>query len=104
MIDLSKVAVGETLMYLVLALCIAWMLVAVIRSSRHPDSALKIEDLLLGEDGRMSKAATVMLGSFFLTSWLMVYLTSAGKMTEGYLGIYVAAWIAPTVTVLIKKG
>ncbi len=83
----------------VLILVIAWSL-----HKRDEDrhSKIDLEDLLLGEDGRLSKAAAVMLGAFALTTWQMIYLTLSDKMTEGYLGIYVAAWIAPTVARLFK--
>lgn len=72
-----------------------------IRRDRSTVSAINLEDLLLGEDGKLSKAAAVMMGAFAMTTWLMVYLTLNAKMTEGYLAIYVGAWIAPTVTRLI---
>lgn len=62
-----------------------------------------ILDLLM-ENGRISKAAVVMMGSFALTTWIMISLTSTDKLTEGYLGIYVGAWIAPVVVRLIANG
>lgn len=71
------------------------------RRDMDKSSQLNLEDLLIGDDGRLSKAAAVMMGAFGLTTWLMVYLALTGKMTEGYLAIYVGAWIAPTVTRLI---
>lgn len=87
-----------------LVLVVGVLLVVLSLLLRHRNSASRInlDDLLLGVDGRFSKAAAVMLGSFMLTSWLMVLLALRDKMTEGYLAIYVGAWIAPTVTVLIK--
>jgi hypothetical protein len=81
-------------------LLIAWLLH---RRDRSPASKLNLEDLLIGDDGRLSKAAAVMMGAFGLTTWLMAYLALTGKMTEGYLAIYVGAWIAPTVAVIIKR-
>lgn len=88
-------------MPLLLALAVLAMLFALVRRSRSAHSALNLDDLLLGEDGKLSKAAAVMIGAFAMTTWLMVYLALQGKMTEGYLAIYVGAWIAPTVTRLI---
>ncbi len=70
--------------------------------NKDEDSAVNFDDLILGDDGKLSKGACVMLGAFALTSWMMVHLTITGKLTEGYLGIYVAAWITPAVTKLIK--
>lgn len=56
---------------------------------------------LLMENGKASKAAHVMLGAFVTTTWFFVYYAIAGKMTEGYYGIYAASWIAPVVARLI---
>jgi hypothetical protein len=66
-------------------------------------NSFDILDLLM-ENGRISKAAVVMMGSFALTTWIMISLTSTDKLTEGYLGIYVGAWIAPVVVRLIANG
>jgi hypothetical protein len=69
--------------------------------SRSGASAINLDDLLLGEDGKVSKAAAVMMGSFAGTTWVIVYLTLCDKLTEGYFAAYLAAWVAPTVTKLI---
>lgn len=80
------------------ALLILWSL---LRRSRDEDSKIYLDDLLLGEDGRISKAAAVMFGAFTLTTWMMVYMTVGGKMTEGYFTAYLGAWVAPTVARII---
>lgn len=85
---------------IVVALLITWGLY---RRHKLIDSKLDLDDLLLGEDGKLSKAAAVMMGAFGVTSWLVVYLALQGKMTEGYLAGYLAAWVAPTVTRLITN-
>ena len=41
------------------------------------------------------------MGAFGLTSWMMAELTLSGKMTEGYFGLYAAAWITPVVVRLV---
>ena len=69
--------------------------------SRSGASAINLDDLLLGEDGKVSKAAAVMMGSFAGTTWVIVYLTLCDKLTEGYFAAYLAAWVAPSVTKLI---
>lgn len=98
----EKYLTAQAIMYGVLVLVVLWFLAAIIRRNKDPSSRINIEDLLLGDDGRMSKASVVMLGAFMLTTWLMIYLTAGGKMSEGYLAIYVSAWIAPTVTKLFN--
>lgn len=72
--------------------------------ARDKDAASKInfDDLLLDVNGRMSKSAAVMFGAFAMTTWMMIFLTLEGKMSEGYLTIYGGLWIIPAVTKLIK--
>jgi hypothetical protein len=88
----------------VLVLVLVGLVIArsLLRRDADEGSRLSLDDLLLGDDGKMSKAAAVMLGAFLVTTWMMIWLTMQAKMTEGYLAIYVAAWITPTVTRLIK--
>lgn len=93
---------NTNLLFILAALVVLWFIVRSLRSrSNCPESALNLDDLLLGEDGKASKAATVMFGAFVVTTGIMIWLTYKGLMSEGYLVIYVGAWIAPTVTRLI---
>ena len=85
----------------ILVVVVASIIFVLVKRDRSIASAINLEDLLLGDDGKLSKAAAVMMGAFAMTTWLMVYLALNAKMTEGYLAIYVGAWIAPTVTKLI---
>jgi hypothetical protein len=85
-----------------LLICMALVLRALLRRDRDEASKISFDDLLLDPDGRMSKSAIVMFGSFAMTTWVIIYLTLAGKMTEGYMGLYLTAWVAPAVTKLIK--
>lgn len=89
--------------YLIAALAIGVLVIiwSLIRRDRNHRSKLNLDDLLLGDDGKISKAAIVLLGAFAFTTWLMVVLTVHDKMTEGYFTAYGAFWIAPTVTRLI---
>lgn len=91
---------------------IDWMVVALIivlivivvslyRAQKDGSNTLDLYDLVM-ENGRLSKSAFVMMGSWAVTSWMMVTLTLNGKMTEGIFGLYCTAWIAPVVTKIIK--
>jgi len=93
---------GRHGMIFVLALAVLLILWALERKNQSKDSPISFDDLLLGDDGKMSKAACVMFGSFALTTWTIVYLTINDKLTEGYFGAYLAAWVLPAVTKLIK--
>ena len=77
------------------------LIAVLIRRSRITSSPIHLDDLLLGDDGKVSKAAFVMLGSFFVTSWTILYLVINDKLSEWVFTAYVAAWVAPTVTRLI---
>lgn len=85
------------------ALAIAILLIAwsLIRKSRLVESKIDLDDLLLGDDGKLSKAAAVMMGAFLLTSWGMVYMWLTKTMTETYFNGFLLAWVAPTVAKLI---
>ncbi len=84
-------------------LCVLLFIVRVMfKRDKDPDSKINLDDLLIGDDGKLSKAAIVLLGAFLLTTWVVIHLTLTDKLTEGYLTIYAGAWIAPTVTKLIK--
>lgn len=94
---------NQTKILLVLALFLAALLLlrALLKRDKCDASPLKLDDLLLGDDGKMSKAAAIMMGSFAFTTWMMGYLTIMGKMTEGYAAIYIGGWVTPTVVKLI---
>lgn len=89
---------------LVLAVIVLLIMRSLTARDRKRTSLINLEDLLLGEDGKLSKAAVVLLGAFLFTTWMMAYLTLAGKMTEGYAGIYVAAWVTPAVALIFKAN
>jgi hypothetical protein len=89
-------------MFAILAIALLLVMWALERRDRNTASKILLDDLLIGEDGKMSKAAAVMFGSFALTTWTIVYLTINDKLTETYFGAYLAAWVAPSVARIIK--
>lgn len=89
-------------MALILGAVVVWLCWGLWQRSKSHTSKINIDDLFLGDDGKMSKAATVMLGSFALTTWVIVYLAITGRLNEGYFAAYLAAWVAPAVAKLIK--
>lgn len=93
----------QMILIAVLAIAAIAVLVSLIRRGRAVHSSINLEDLLLGEDGRISKAACVMLGSFLMTTWVIVFLTYTGNLTEGYYTAYLAAWVAPTIAKVFKS-
>lgn len=89
---------------LVLCAIIIAAAVSLIVLSRSQKSKINLVDLLLGEDGTMSRSAVVLLASFGVTTWGMVYMWLNEHMTEGYFTAYLAAWVAPAVTKLIVNA
>lgn len=78
---------------LILALVISWTF---LRAHRNLNNQFNLFDLLM-ENGRLSRLACVFMGSFVMTTWLIVRLTLEGKLTEGFFSIYGGFWIVPIV-------
>ncbi len=85
---------------LIVALSIAW---SFYRAHRNPQFTFNLFDLIM-DGGRVSRLACVFLGSFLLTSWVMVRVTLDGKMTELLFGAYGAMWVAPIVAKLFSPA
>lgn len=66
------------------------------RAHRDPRIDFNLLDLLL-ENDRVSRKAVLVMGAFFTSSWIVIRLTLDGKLTEGYFGAYMAAWVAPMI-------
>jgi hypothetical protein len=85
------------------AVALSLALVLTLRSwSRAADNPFHVRDLFM-ENGRASKGAVVLIGSFAATTWFFVFYSLTGRMTEGYFGLYAAAWIAPVVARMITN-
>lgn len=102
MLDLPPLSYTKIVMVLALALALLLVARSLISRDRSTTSRLSLEDMLLDERGQMSSLRVVMLGAFALTSWVMVYLTLTGKITETYFAAYGSFWIIPIVTRVIK--
>ena len=87
--------------FIIAVLGIIW---SVYRLHQIPDNQFNVIDLLM-EGGRVSKVSCIVMGAFFMHSWIMMDLQVHGKMTEGYLTIYGATWVAPLLARLwMTKG
>jgi hypothetical protein len=92
----------EIVFGLVAALVALTALFLMQRWSREQNDPFNVRDLFM-ENGRASKGAVVLMGSFAATTWFFVYYTVTGRMTEGYFGLYSAAWIGPVVVRMIVQ-
>lgn len=84
---------------LIIALLIAW---SFYRSHMDKANTFDLFDLLM-ENGRLSKVSCLVMGAFTVHTWIMVRLTLDQKMTEGYLTIYGATWVAPLLARLFYR-
>jgi len=84
---------------LIVALVIAWSLYRAHKGNDAYFANFNLVDLLL-ENGRVSKLACVFMGSFAVSSWIMVRMTFDGKMTEGLFMAYGGVWVAPVIAKL----
>jgi hypothetical protein len=84
--------------FIIAVLGIIW---SIYRLHLNPAVNFNMLDLLI-ENGRVSKVSCLVMGSFFVTSWVIVDLQVRGKMTEGYLGLYAGAWVAPLIARLFN--
>jgi len=84
-----------------LALIALLVMRALMRRNKDEKSLISLDDLLVGDDGKLSKAASVMFGAFLLTSWVILYQTLNKTLTDVTFAAYLTAWVAPAVTKLI---
>lgn len=89
---------------LIVALLVALaIMVSLRRMHTDPTSTFDLRDLLM-ENDRVSKAAFVMIGSFLVTTWVLVYCTLTDKHVEVVFGLYIATWVTPVIARLIKSN
>ena len=84
---------------LIVALSIAW---SIYRAQRNPDYTFDLFDILM-ENGKLSRLACVFMGSFLVSSWIMIRLTFDAKMTEGMFMAYGTVWVAPIIAKLFSN-
>jgi len=84
---------------LIVSLAIAWSLYRANRAENN----FNLMDILM-EGGRVSRLACVFMGSFVVSSWIMVRMTSEGKMTEGLFMAYGTVWVAPIIAKLFSPA
>ena len=77
--------------FILSVLAIVW---SIYRVQKDQTIDFNLLDLLV-ENGRVSKVSCLVMGAFFVTSWIMLDLQFHGKMTEGYMAMYGATWVAP---------
>lgn len=92
----------EWVMMAILAFAILAILWVLERRNKSATSKIHLDDLLIGTDGKASKAAFVMGGSFIVTSWIVIFQTLNKTLSDLTFAAYIGAWVVPAVTALIK--
>jgi hypothetical protein len=90
----------DTLIAALIFAILAFGIVRTLQRWNREKNDFELRDLFM-ENGRASKGAVIMLGAFAATTWFFVYYALTGRMTEGYFGLYSAAWIIPVVARMI---
>lgn len=97
--DLQQIAFA-----IVIFVVVALFVRALLNRNNDKDSKFALEELLLGDDGKTSKAAAVLMGAFVATTAVLLFQAWKGSLTDMTYAAYLAAWVAPTVTRLIVNG
>lgn len=84
---------------LIVALVVTW---SFYRAHRNTRFKFNVFDLIMEHD-KLSRLACVFMGSFAVSSWVVVRATIDGKMTEGLFAAYGAIWCAPIIAKLISN-
>lgn len=90
--------------FLVLAFVMVMATAVLIRLTKSHDSTINLKDLLVGEDGTLSRSACVLIASFVVTTWGMIFMWLNDKMTEGYFTAYLGVWATPAVVKLVVNA
>jgi hypothetical protein len=92
----------KLLMLFVFAIVVLLIARAIFRRNKDKDSHIDLDDLLLDPaTKKISKAAAVLIGSFAVSSWVLLYQVLTEHMSDAnYLG-YMAVFAAPAITKLI---
>lgn len=85
-----------------LALLLAGLLIGISlwRAHSRADIEFNLLDLLM-ENGRVSKIAVAFMLVLGVTTWVTIHLTLSGRLTEGYLGLYLGAWVVPLIAKVV---
>jgi hypothetical protein len=89
-------------MIIVLTIVALLLLWGLRRRSADASSQINLDDFLLGDDGKVSTAKFVLLGSFGLNCWLIIWLTLHDKMDHEYLYAFSGVYAIPSVAKILK--
>jgi len=78
---------------------------SLLRRDQSEGSRLDLDDLLIDPStNRISKAAAVLMGSFAIASWVLVYTTLTKGIDPVLYGAYLAVYATPAVIKIVSDG
>jgi len=81
------------------------LIFVLIRRMRNYRSNINLDDLLIDPlTERISKAAVVLMGSWVMATWVIIYLTITGKFDDTAFAAYLAAFATPAVVKIITDA
>jgi len=78
------------------------IVVSVWKAHRDPAIRLNVFDLLIGDDGRISKTSCVFMGSWAALTYVFVGLYFRDKITDTLFAAYGAVCFAPLITKMLS--
>lgn len=92
--------------FVIALLTVAVALITIlVRRMHNLRSNINLDDLLIDPaTNRISKAAVVLMASFVLASWVIIYLTLTGKFDDTAFAAYLAAFATPAVVKIITDS
>jgi hypothetical protein len=98
----SGIPHAKILAAVALALLAVLIARALTKRDKSDASQLNLDDLLIDPaTGKISKAAAVLMGSFALSSWVVIFKTLNSTMTDTLFAAYLATYAAPAVVKII---
>ncbi len=73
------------------------------RAHRTPGFDFNAFDIIM-ENGKVSKLALVFMVSFAVTTWVIINQEITHRLTDGTLGLYLGAWVAPIVAKMFANS
>jgi len=74
-------------------LLIVWMIIEFIKAQRDPKSPIDLNDLFVDSSGKIGGSKMRLNMAFIVTTWVLIYYTLQGQLSEWLFGAYLAAFV-----------
>ena len=93
--------------YRVDSMAVAFLFIAALivlffyHAHKYKDTEFNVYDLFM-EDGKTSSKKVIFIGSFIVSSWVIVHKELTAALDATVFGAFLAAWVAPVVANLFS--